>query len=240
MRTRRTTAAAIIAMALVAVPTVPAHALSSTEIAAQIKDLRATLSAIAADLNQAERELTETDVAIRRHSRVLSEASTRQSQLRAAISEHAATQFMNASLTNVDILTGEGIGGQEAIRRDLAAGRPVVLEVPGHYIAAVGLDGDVIRINDPFYADRTTLDAYAGRVLSARPDVNCAVHIHTETGNPMFGFPAGEGGLMHRFFQGYLVPAYSGGLVTTFTSVLTPCRLVACSSCQANSVRSRV
>src|SRR5688572_26393102 len=30
-----------------------------------------------------------------------------------------------------------------------------------------------------------------------------------------------------------------GGLVTTFTSVLTPRRLVACSNCQANSVRSR-
>jgi multiple sugar transport system substrate-binding protein len=37
-----------------------------------------------------------------------------------------------------------------------------------------------------------------------------------ETGAPRFGFPAGEEGLMHRFLQGYLVPAFSGGVVTTF------------------------
>ena len=30
------------------------------------------------------------------------------------------------------------------------------------------------------------------------------------------GFPAGPNGLIHRFFQGYLVPAFSGGVVTTF------------------------
>jgi multiple sugar transport system substrate-binding protein len=35
-------------------------------------------------------------------------------------------------------------------------------------------------------------------------------------GTPRFGFPAGEEGLMHRFLQGYLVPSFSGGVVTTF------------------------
>ncbi len=30
------------------------------------------------------------------------------------------------------------------------------------------------------------------------------------------GFPAGSNGLIHRFFQGYLVPGFSGGVVTTF------------------------
>ena len=45
-----------------------------------------------------------------------------------------------------------------------------------------------------------------------------ARNLHEATGGPMVGFPAGEGGLMHRFFQGYLIPAYRGGLVTTFTS----------------------
>ncbi len=63
---------------------------------------------------------------------------------------------------------GWGSGSEEEIRRELEAGRPVVLEVPGHYIAAVGLDGDQILINDPYYADRTTLASYAGRVKSAR------------------------------------------------------------------------
>lgn len=37
-----------------------------------------------------------------------------------------------------------------------------------------------------------------------------------EAGSPRFGFPAGEEGLMHRFLQGYLVPSFSGGVVTTF------------------------
>jgi multiple sugar transport system substrate-binding protein len=37
-----------------------------------------------------------------------------------------------------------------------------------------------------------------------------------EEGSPRFGFPAGEEGLMNRFLQGYLVPSFSGGVVTTF------------------------
>jgi hypothetical protein len=63
---------------------------------------------------------------------------------------------------------GWGTGSQEEIRRELEAGRPVVLEVPGHYIAAVGLQGDEILINDPYYRERTTLRAYSGRVVSSR------------------------------------------------------------------------
>ncbi len=63
---------------------------------------------------------------------------------------------------------GWGSGSEDEIRSELEAGRPVVLEVPGHFIAAVGLDGNTIQINDPYYRDRTTLDAYTGRILSAR------------------------------------------------------------------------
>jgi multiple sugar transport system substrate-binding protein len=43
-----------------------------------------------------------------------------------------------------------------------------------------------------------------------------ARNIADETGTPRLAFPAGEEGLMHRFLQGYLVPAFSGGVVTTF------------------------
>jgi multiple sugar transport system substrate-binding protein len=32
----------------------------------------------------------------------------------------------------------------------------------------------------------------------------------------MLGFPAGPQGLMHRFFQGYLYPSYTGGVVRSF------------------------
>jgi multiple sugar transport system substrate-binding protein len=37
---------------------------------------------------------------------------------------------------------------------------------------------------------------------------------------PRTGFPAGPTGLIHRFFQGYSVPAFSGGVVTTFKQPL--------------------
>ena len=38
------------------------------------------------------------------------------------------------------------------------------------------------------------------------------------TGGPKFGFPAGPKGLKHRFFQGYLYPSYTDGVVRTFAS----------------------
>ncbi|MFS8478373.1 MAG: ABC transporter substrate-binding protein [Micromonosporaceae bacterium] len=37
-------------------------------------------------------------------------------------------------------------------------------------------------------------------------------------GKPIFGFPAGPKGLYHRFFQGYLLPSFTGGQITTFRS----------------------
>jgi multiple sugar transport system substrate-binding protein len=37
-------------------------------------------------------------------------------------------------------------------------------------------------------------------------------------GDPIFGFPAGPEGLAHRFFQGYLLPSFTGGQITTFRS----------------------
>jgi multiple sugar transport system substrate-binding protein len=45
-----------------------------------------------------------------------------------------------------------------------------------------------------------------------------AKNISDRTGRGRLGFPAGQNGLMHRFFQGYLVPAFSGGVVTSFKS----------------------
>lgn len=38
------------------------------------------------------------------------------------------------------------------------------------------------------------------------------------TGGPKFGFPAGPKGLKHRFFQGFLLPAFTGSEVTKFRS----------------------
>lgn len=39
-----------------------------------------------------------------------------------------------------------------------------------------------------------------------------------QTGQPRFGFPAGPQGLKHRFFQGYMLPSYTGSMVTEFRS----------------------
>ena len=39
-----------------------------------------------------------------------------------------------------------------------------------------------------------------------------------KTGKRALGFPVGPKGLMHRFFQGYFYPSYTGGVVSTFKS----------------------
>lgn len=38
------------------------------------------------------------------------------------------------------------------------------------------------------------------------------------TGTPKLGFPTGPDGLKHRFFQGFLLPSYTGSMVTKFRS----------------------
>lgn len=45
-----------------------------------------------------------------------------------------------------------------------------------------------------------------------------AKNMHEATGERKLGFPAGPKGLMHRFFQGYLYPSYTGGVVRSFKS----------------------
>jgi multiple sugar transport system substrate-binding protein len=47
-----------------------------------------------------------------------------------------------------------------------------------------------------------------------------AKNIESGVGQARLGFPAGANGLIHRFFQGYLVPAFTGGVVTTYRSPL--------------------
>ena len=48
--------------------------------------------------------------------------------------------------------------------------------------------------------------------------IQWAANVHEATGEPKFGFPAGPKGLKHRFFQGYLYPSYTDGVVRTFAS----------------------
>jgi len=42
--------------------------------------------------------------------------------------------------------------------------------------------------------------------------------VQEKTGKRMLGFPAGPQGLMHRFFEGFLYPSYTGGVVVPFRS----------------------
>jgi multiple sugar transport system substrate-binding protein len=48
--------------------------------------------------------------------------------------------------------------------------------------------------------------------------IQWSANIKKETGEAKFGFPAGPKGLKHRFFQGYLYPSYTDGVVRTFAS----------------------
>lgn len=48
--------------------------------------------------------------------------------------------------------------------------------------------------------------------------IEWSANVHEATGQPKFGFPAGPKGLKHRFFQGYLYPSYTNGVVRTFAS----------------------
>ncbi len=45
-----------------------------------------------------------------------------------------------------------------------------------------------------------------------------AANVNEAVGEPKFGFPAGPQGLKHRFFQGYLYPSFTNGVVRTFAS----------------------
>ena len=48
--------------------------------------------------------------------------------------------------------------------------------------------------------------------------IEWTANVQEATGDPKFGFPAGPDGLKHRFFQGYLYPSYTDGVVRTFRS----------------------
>jgi multiple sugar transport system substrate-binding protein len=45
-----------------------------------------------------------------------------------------------------------------------------------------------------------------------------AAAIQEKTGKRLLGFPAGPQGLMHRFFEGFLYPSYTGGVVVPYRS----------------------
>ena len=64
-----------------------------------------------------------------------------------------------------------------------------------------------------YLPDGTDLDALGYDQLAA-----WASAIAQKTGKQLLGFPAGPQGLMHRFFEGFLYPSYTGGVVAPFRS----------------------
>ena len=48
--------------------------------------------------------------------------------------------------------------------------------------------------------------------------IKWSANIEAATGDKKFGFPAGPKGLKHRFFQGYLYPSFTDGVVRTYAS----------------------
>lgn len=65
----------------------------------------------------------------------------------------------------------------------------------------------------PYLPDGADIDALTYDQLIA-----WAANVEEATGQKKFGFPAGPKGLKHRFFQGYLYPSYTNGVVRTFAS----------------------
>ena len=54
--------------------------------------------------------------------------------------------------------------------------------------------------------------------LSYEQLASWASAVQEKTGKRLLGFPAGPQGLMHRFFEGFLYPSYTGGVVVPFRS----------------------
>lgn len=65
----------------------------------------------------------------------------------------------------------------------------------------------------PYLPEGANIDALTYDEL-----IQWSANVHEAVGEPKFGFPAGPKGLKHRFFQGYLYPSFTDGVVRTFAS----------------------
>jgi multiple sugar transport system substrate-binding protein len=65
----------------------------------------------------------------------------------------------------------------------------------------------------PYLPDGADINALSYDQLAA-----WASALQQNTGKRLLGFPAGPHGLMHRFFEGFLYPSHTGGLVVPFRS----------------------
>jgi multiple sugar transport system substrate-binding protein len=96
-------------------------------------------------------------------------------------------------------------------------------------IADLGKLGGTTQVYVPWMQATYVMAAnkQALKHLPAGADINALTYeqlaawgenIRKATGERKLGFPAGPTGLMARFFQGYLYPSFTGGVVSTFKS----------------------
>lgn len=65
------------------------------------------------------------------------------------------------------VWNGAGAYDASVVKGDLENGRPVILQQPGHFVVATGVDGETFNINDPFY-NRDKLTSYNNSALGVR------------------------------------------------------------------------
>ena len=94
------------------------------------------------------------------------------------------------NFNSVSFLTGNALeykvtNTAQVVDAELCAGRPVILQVPGHFVLATGKTGGEYTINDPGHINVTTLDYYGNTFTSARrfvPPGSGAFVIHADEG----------------------------------------------------------
>ena len=87
----------------------------------------------------------------------------------------------------------------------------------GHQLYIPWMQADYIMVANkkalPYLPGGADVNALSYDQLAA-----WASALQEKTGKRLLGFPAGPQGLMHRFFEGFLYPSYTGGVVVPFRS----------------------
>ena len=121
-------------------------------------------------------------------------------------------------------------GDLSTLTADLVDLSDVALDAaPGAATMALGTLGTTEQKYIPWMQATYVMAAHkqALQYLPAGADLNALTYdqliawakaMAEQTGQPRFGFPAGPQGLKHRFFQGYMLPSYTGSMVTEFRS----------------------
>lgn len=145
-----------------------------------------------------------------------------QAELAAAKGEVHVTIALEGELEPLDAIGGltdvDDVIGQLSASRDFSAGSLALAKMGGRAFRFV-----------PFLTN-TYIVAANKKALQYLPKgadidrltwvqlIEWSRNLRQVTGSAKFGLPAGPKGLLHRFFQGYLYPGYTGGLVRAFRS----------------------